>query len=274
MSRFMLLDGHPQAQTLSSLDRMSSPDQEPVSRAAFQFVTTQWNVVRLAGESSSAEAQQALEDLCRSYWYPLYGFVRRQGCSPADAQDLTQDFFARFLKNNHVRLATPERGHFRTFLLTCLKHFLLNERDKAKRLKRGGGQEIASLDEEGAENRFAAETFAQKPPDSLYDTLWANTLLERALAQLGTELALAGKSTFFAELKPFIWGDRKNESYETVGARLDMTEGALKVAVYRLRQRFGELLRAEVARTVSTPGEIEDELRYLISVVRDKGDVS
>ena len=139
-----------------------------MSRAFSEFVTTQWGLVLLAGESSSTEAQRALEDLCRAYWYPLYAFVRRQGCSPADAQDVTQDFFARFLKRNQLRLATPERGRFRTFLLTCLKHFLLNERNKANTLKRGGGQRIVSLDEEAAESRFAAEIFVQRPPDSLF----------------------------------------------------------------------------------------------------------
>jgi RNA polymerase sigma factor (sigma-70 family) len=231
------------------------------------FSSTQWSTVLRAGGESSHEARQALEKLCNTYWYPLYAYVRRQGHAPADAQDLTQDFFARFLERKYVRLATPERGRFRTFLLTSLKNFLVNEWNKSNALKRGGGQQIISLDEEVAEERFAAEP-ASQPPDALFDHRWATTLLDRALTRLREEAADGGKSGFFDQVQAFVWGGQETEGYAQAAERLAMTEGALRVAVHRLRQRFGELLRAEVAHTVATPAEVEEELRYLIAVVR------
>ncbi len=223
----------------------------------------------MAGQEHSPAARQALERLCATYWYPLYAYVRRQGHAAADAQDLTQDFFARFLEHKYVQLANPDRGRFRTFLLTSLKHFLVNEWNKANCLKRGGGQKTLSLDEERAEERFAAEPVTEQAPDMTFDQRWATTLQEHARAQLREELATSGKAESFEQLKGFVWGGDDTTSYAAVAGRMGMSEGAVKVAVHRLRQRFGELLRAAVARTVATPADIDEELRYLIAVMRE-----
>src|SRR5947208_1108317 len=165
------------------------------------FSTTHWSVVLEAGQDDSPQAAEALEWLCRTYWYPLYVYVRRQGRSPEDTQDLVQEFFARFLERNYLRLADPNRGRFRTFLLTSLKHFLINEWNKANREKRGGGQTRLSLDESSAETRYAAEPARDECPDTLYDKRWAATLLERALAALRAEFEQSGKQGLFERLK-------------------------------------------------------------------------
>ena len=222
-----------------------------------------------AGDGDTPQAMQALETLCRSYWYPLYAYVRRQGHSSHDAQDLTQEFFARLLDRKYLQLADRNQGRFRTFLLTSLKHFLINDWKKGNREKRGGGQKVLSLDEETAESRFATEPATAQPPDSLYDRGWAAILLDRALAALRTEFEQSGKVALFEKLKVFVWGEKSGVPYAEMAAQLGMTEGAVKVAVHRLRQRYGELLRAEVAQTVSTPAEVNEELRYLVSVIRD-----
>jgi RNA polymerase sigma factor (sigma-70 family) len=232
------------------------------------FTTTHWTVVRQA-TSDSPQAAAALETLARAYWYPLYAYVRRNGNSPHDAQDLTQAFFARLLEHGYIQRADRDQGRFRTFLLSSLNNFLHNEWHKENREKRGGGHKTFSLDEETAETRFAAEPFVEQPPDSLYDRGWAATLLERALASLRSEFEQSGKLDLYERLKVFVWGDKCALSYAEMAAQLNMTEGAVKVSVHRLRQRYGELLRAEVAQTVSTPEEINEELRYLISIVRD-----
>lgn len=233
-----------------------------------QFLTTQWNVVLQAGGDDS-QAVRALEALCRSYWYPLYAYVRRNGHSPHDAQDLTQEFFARLLERKYLQLADRNQGRFRTFLLTSLKHFLVNDWKKGNREKRGGGRKLLSLDEQTAECRFAADPAAAQPPDSLYDRGWAAILLDRAFARLRAEFEESGKIELFECLKVFVWGDKNALSYEAMAAQLDMTEGAVKVSVHRMRQRYGELLRAEVRQTVESPGEVNEELRYLVSVIRD-----
>ena len=234
------------------------------------FSTTHWSVVLEAGRGDSPEAAQALERLCGAYWYPLYAYVRRQGHAPPDAQDLVQDFFAHFLEHNYLRLADRTRGRFRTFLLTSLQHFLINEWRKTNRQRRGGSQRILSLDEEMAESRFAGEPAIEQPPDTLYDRGWAAILLERALAALRAEFAQSGKEGLFERLKVFVWGEKNALSYAAMAEQLGMTEGAVKVAVHRLRQRYGELLRAEVAPTVTTAAEVNEELRYLVSVIRNE----
>jgi len=234
------------------------------------FSTTHWSVVLEAGRGDSPEAAQALERLCGAYWYPLYAYVRRQGHAPPDAQDLVQDFFAQFLEHNYLRLADRTRGRFRTFLLTSLQHFLINEWRKTNRQRRGGSQRILSLDEEMAESRFAGEPAIEQPPDTLYDRGWAAILLERALAALRAEFAQSGKEGLFERLKVFVWGEKNALSYAAMAEQLGMTEGAVKVAVHRLRQRYGELLRAEVALTVTTTAEVNEELRYLVSVIRNE----
>ncbi len=244
------------------------PEGERLAQAGSAFVTTRWSVVLRAGDETSAESVAALQQLCQAYWYPLYANVRRQGHSPHDAQDLVQEFFARFLERNYVRSAERERGRFRTFLLTALKNFLINDWKQANRQKRGSGQATISFDELLAESRFAAEPAVAQPPDLHYDRVWAANLMERALAALHAEFEKAGKQDLFERLKVFVWGEKNALSYAEMATQLGMTAGAVKVAVHRLRQRYGQLLRAEVANTVATPLEVEEELRYLVAVIR------
>ncbi len=225
-------------------------------------------MVLAAGHDSAPGAREALEKLCGAYWYPLYTFVRRQGHSPEDAQDVTQEFFARFLEKEYFSLADPERGRFRSFLLASLKNFLAEQHRQAGRLKRGGGKTIVSWDAASVEERYVAEPKDEVTPEDIYERRWALTLLEKVLSSLGEELTSAGKKRVFAELKNHLWGDQGGESYSVIAARLEMTEGALKVATHRLRQRYRELLREEVAHTVARLEEIDEELRYLIAVVR------
>jgi len=232
------------------------------------FATTHWSVVLAAREAAAPQAATALEKLCRSYWYPLYAFLRRQGKTAEDAQDLTQAFFARFLEKEFIELADPGRGRFRSFLLACLKNFSAEQHRHAGRLKRGGGQTIVSWDGMTAEQRYLTEPKHDSTPESLYEKSWALTILETALARLGVELASAGKQRLFAELKGHLWGEPGAASYADLSGRLGMSEGALKVTVHRLRQRFRDLLREEVAHTVADAAETDDELQHLIAVVR------
>lgn len=243
-------------------DRAKDPSRQEC------FVTTHWSVVLAAGHANSTSADQALEKLCRTYWYPLYAFLRRQGKGAEDAQDVTQEFFARFLKKEFIGMADPARGRFRSFLLACLKNFSTEQHRHASRLKRGGGQVFLSWDALTAEQRYLTEPRDDSTPESLYEKRWALTILETALARLGAELASAGKKQLFLELRGRLWGDPGAAPYAELSIRLGMTEGALKVTTHRLRQRFRDLLRGEVAETVASTEEIDDELRHLISVVR------
>jgi len=242
--------------------------------ARYEFTTTHWSVVLQAGQGDSPQADEALQALCRSYWYPLYAYTRRTGHGPHDAQDLTQAFFARLLQKNYLRVADRNRGRFRTFLLTSLKRFLINEWKEANRQKRGSGQPAISWDEALAESRFAVEPATGQPPDSLYDRGWAATLLDRAVAALRAEFEQAGKLAHFDRLKLYILGEKQSPPYAELAVALGMTEGAVRVALHRLSKRYGELLRAEVAQTVSTPAEVNEELRYLVSVIRDTRETS
>lgn len=230
------------------------------------FATTHWSVVLAAGQRELPQAVEALEKLCRAYWYPLYVYARRQGNSPEDAQDLTQDFFARFLQKNYLAKADRERGKFRTFLIGSLKNFMVNEWKRVGRLKRGGGLEFLPIDASGAENRYAEERADRCNPEDEYEKQWAVTLIEQVLDTLRQEFNETGKAALFESLKGFIWGDKGAASYAEIGRQLGLSEGNIKVAVHRLRQRFRELLRAEVAHTVARPGDVDEELRYLISV--------
>lgn len=231
------------------------------------FLTTHWSVVLAAKDKSSPESAAALEVLCRAYWYPLYAFVRRQGHSPSDAQDLTQEFFARLLAKEYLQAADREKGRFRTFLRVALRRFLANEWDRARRLKRGGGHTPLSLDTEMGEERYQAERGDGLAPDRLYDRRWAMTLLEQTLTRLRTEYAAAGKTAEFELLKGVLMANRGTIDYLALAAALGLGEGAARVAVHRLRKRFRELFRAAVADTVAGPGEVESELRYLVGVL-------
>ena len=221
-----------------------------------------------AGKGDSAQAADALEQLCHTYWYPLYAFVRRQGHEAHDAEDLTQEFFARFLAKKYFGRADPALGRFRSFLLACLKNFLREQQRQARRLKRGGGQAIISWDSQTAEERYRQEPADPVTPEQVYDRRWALTLLETVLARLGEEQSGAGKQQVFTQLKDYLWGEACQVSYAQTAERLGMTEGAVKVAVHRLRRRLRDLLREEVAQTVVGGEDIDEELRHLIGVIR------
>jgi RNA polymerase sigma-70 factor (ECF subfamily) len=249
---------------------MSSPTTNPGSQpgAGSEFATTHWSVVLAAGDLASPRATEALEQLCRGCWYPLYAYVRRAGHSVEDAQDLTQQFFARLLEKNYFALADRERGRFRSFLLTSLKNFLANEYRRDTRLKRGGGQALVWLDAEDAEQRFATEPIAADTPETLFEHRWALTLLEGALDRLRAEYTASGRGSLFDLLKPYVWGEKNAATYAEIATQMDLTEEAVKKAVQRMRQRFRDLLRAEIAQTVTTVGEVEEELRHLVEVLR------
>ena len=232
-----------------------------------EFTATHWSVVLAAAQEESPRSAAALEKLCRTYWYPLYVYVRRRGHSPEGAQDLTQQFFARFLQKEYFRLADPRRGRFRTFLLHALDHFLVNEWKRAQRVKRGGGTPCLSLDADDAERRYAVEPVTTLTPERAYEKRWAMTLLEQVLAALRQEYAEAGNSRVFEALAELLWGKDASTSYALIGERLGMTEGTARWAMHRLRERYRERLRAEVAHTVADPMEVEEELRHLITVV-------
>lgn len=236
----------------------------PVGRG--RFATTRWSVVLQAGEREGAASEEALAALCEVYWYPLYSFVRRWGHSADDAQDLTQEFFARLLEKGALRAATPSRGRFRSFLLAALKHFLSNERERTNALKRGGGRPPLPLEFETAEGRYSLEPAGQGDPEQAFERQWALAVLAETLRRLEAEQANAGKLDVFARLKGELTGDREL-SYADLGKQLGMSEGAVKVAVHRLRRRFGELLRKEIAGTVSDPQEVDDEIRYLFAAL-------
>jgi RNA polymerase sigma factor (sigma-70 family) len=231
------------------------------------FKMTHWSVVVLAGQGQSAPADAALAKLCQTYWYPLYVFVRRQGHSQEDAQDLVQAFFARVLEKNYFKDADRDKGKFRSFLLIAVKRFLANEWDRANRLKRGGGQTMIPLDEERTEARYAVEPVDEASPEKAFERRWALTLLDQVLKQLEAEFADAGKAAIFAELKAFLSGESSGSTYVEIGKRLGMSEANMKVTVHRLRQRYRELLRLEIANTVDSPEAIDDEIRHLFAAL-------
>ncbi len=229
------------------------------------FATTRWTVVLSAGHKSSPQAARALEELCSTYWYPLYAYVRRQGHTREDAEDLTQAFFARFLEKNYLEGLSSQRGKFRAFLLAALKHFLANEWDRARRQKRGGGLFPLSLDWQDADSRYQINPADELSPDKLYDRAWAVTLLERVITRLRAESAAEGKTRLFDGLKPFLMVSKGAIPYAQAAAELSLTEGALRVAVHRLRRRYRELLRDEIAQTLVKPAQVEEEMRALFS---------
>jgi RNA polymerase sigma factor (sigma-70 family) len=232
------------------------------------FATTHWSAILEASQRNSPRADAAVSQLYTAYWYPLYAFIRGRGYDVHDAQDLAQDFFASLLKKNHFQSVTREKGRFRSYLLGALKHFLANEWHKARREKRGGGCAVIPLDEALAENRYSQEPSHDATPEKLFEQNWASVLLERVLMSLRAEQEGSGKGRHFDALKIFLTGEKSERSYAEIGAGLEMSEAAVKVAVHRLRERYRELLRAEIANTVANPGEVEDELRYLLTVLR------
>jgi RNA polymerase sigma factor (sigma-70 family) len=228
------------------------------------FCTTLWTVVLEAGQPGTPQSQAALDKLCRAYWFPLYAFVRRQGHSPEQAQDLTQEFFRQLLEKNRIQAADRARGRFRSFLLACLKHFLANEWQRGQRQKRGGGMTIFSLDAETAEDRLRLEPADHQTPEKTFDQQWAYALLEQVMERLREEFTESGKADRFEALSAFLLDDEAGSQAE-IAARLGMTESAVKSAVHRMRQRYAELLREEIAMTVERPEDVEAEIRELFA---------
>lgn len=244
----------------------STPATSTESSCRPAFVTTHWSVVLAAGKGDSPRGTEALEALCRAYWQPLYAFVRRRGYSPDDAQDLTQDFFAWLLRRDWLGRADRERGRFRSFLLTSISHFLANEWDKARAQKRGGGR-IVPLESDVAEANCGWHPKGNPTPEQSFEWRWAMTLLEQVMNRLRDEFARDGSSELFETLKPCLLGERASQPYAPLAAKLGRTEGSVKVAVHRLRQRYRRLLHDEIAHTVAQPEEIEEEMRHLLAVL-------
>jgi len=242
-------------------------DGQADSSGKDQFTATHWSVVLAAAQLESPQAAEALETLCRTYWYPLYAFLRRQGHSPPDAEDLLQGFFARFLEKDGLANVDRTKGRFRSFLLGALKHYVADQWDKAKAVKRGGRIEFLSLEGEAAESRYWEESASELTPERLYEQRWACVLLERVMARLEQDFDAAGQGPLFAALESLLLEDDRSVSYADLAAEYGLSEGALKMKVYRLRQRYQRLLREEVAHTVARPEDVEDEIRWLFSVV-------
>ena len=244
----------------------STEDPEPSTGGRPFFATTHWSVVLAAGQSADAQASAALEQLCRTYWYPLYAYVRRRGRSPEDAQDLTQDFLARLVHRHAFAQLKCEGGKFRSFLLTALNHFLVNEWKHRRAQKRDAQQVAFSLDELDPESRYQFEPADAASPEILFDRQWAAALLQQVMERLRDELACEGKADLFQRLQPCLTGAEQMLPYADLAALMGMTDNAVKMAVYRLRKRYGELLRAEIADTVAGPQEVEEEIRHLITI--------
>jgi RNA polymerase sigma-70 factor (ECF subfamily) len=276
---FRLLDNHKDHHwAFLVLRRLCARFQQPLKKVTESldsagaspspwFANTHWSVVLAAAKGDPHAAQQALTTLCQTYWYPLYAYVRSRGFSPEDAEDTTQAFFCQLLEKGSFSRADRQRGKFRFFLLGALKKFLSDQLDKAMALKRGGGQKPISFDAQAAEERFKIEPVEALTPDRIFERRWGLTLLERAMLRLKAEYLAAGKQPLFEALEPFLSGAEDLPSYSRVAAGLGLTEAAVKSALHRLRQRHKEVLREEIAQTVTTAPEIEEEIHYLISVL-------
>ncbi|MBX3745555.1 MAG: sigma-70 family RNA polymerase sigma factor [Verrucomicrobiae bacterium] len=246
---------------------MEDTRQPKTNAQAGRFCTTHWSVVLKAGDPQAPDALACLTHLCQTYWYPLYGCVRRHGYSPADAQDLTQAFFAKLLDKDRIALADPSRGRFRTFLLRSLENFLRTQHRDRNARKRGGGQQFVSLDAGTAEERYAEDPAGTATPAEVFERDWAATLIEQVLDQLRREFATSGRLELFDALEPHLWGDELSTPHAQIAAPLGMTVVAVRVTLHRLRQRLHDLLRQTVAATLENPAEIDDELRHLRQVL-------
>jgi RNA polymerase sigma factor (sigma-70 family) len=240
---------------------------QSTQNGAVAFATTHWSVV-LAAQGQSPAAQEALEKLCRIYWWPIYGFVRRQGYKPEEAQDLTQSFFARLLERRDLETVRQERGRLRSYLLASVKNFLSKARDRELTIKRGEGRPLISLEDLLARERADQEPAYKLSADRIYERRWALTLLEQVLARLGAEYKAAGKLPLFDSLKELLAGESGQPSQAKIAAELQMTENAVKQAFHRLRYRYRQLLHEEIAHTVAAPDDVEDELRHFMAVLQ------
>ncbi len=231
------------------------------------FETTRWSLILAVRDVPGAQSREGMETLCRQYWFPLYAYVRRRGYTTEDSQDLTQEFFARFIERQDLRHVDPQKGRFRAFLLGCLKHFLADEWDKTQAQKRGGGRAKLSLDYERAEGLMAELAENTLTPEQLYDRQWAQTVLACALHRIESQYQAGGKNDLFRALKPILSSGASDISYKDLGAGLGMSEGAIRVAVHRLRKEFGQCLREEIADTLADAAGAEEELKYLLSLL-------
>lgn len=249
--------------------RRMTPSEEPPhsDRPAGLFETTHWSVVLAAARGDSSQSAQALETLCRTYWYPVYAFVRRQSYNPVDAQDLTQAFFARVLQGGFLEAARPERGKFRSFLLTAVRHFLANEWDRGRAEKRGGRFTFIPLDETGAESRYGQVASQDLTPERVYELSWGSMILERVRQRLRAESVARGTVERFDLLEQLLPGEDGNLTQAEAAGVLGVSPGSVKSEVHRLKKRFGQLLRAEIAHTVADATEIDGEIQYLIDVM-------
>jgi len=243
------------------------PRRDDLPATASGFHTTHWTLVLAARDQDGPLAREALAGLCSTYWYPLYAFIRRSGITPHEAEDLTQEFFFRFLERNSLGSVHREAGKFRSFLLACLKNFLANERERAHAQRRGGGRKLIPLDSDEAKSRYSLEPADERTPESVFERRWAFAVLERTMTELRREYAAAEKSEVFEALRSFLPGSDADLSRAEIAAKRGMSAGALDVAIHRFRQRFGVLLRQQVARTVASDAEVDEELRYLISLL-------
>lgn len=238
-----------------------------MSTSGHRFATTHWSVVLAAGHATDTNASEALEQLCCCYWYPIYAYIRRHGYSPQDAEDLTQEFFARLLARNDLARADPHKGRFRSFLLGAVNHLLCDERDRSLRLKRGGGQRPISFDEGAAEDRYRLEPADAHTPERVFERAWVTTLLDGAARRLRDEYLAKGKAELYEHLTHFRQDAPGHQNYAELGARLGLSESAVKSAVWRFRRRHHQLVREEIAQTVADPAHIDDEIRYLLHVL-------
>jgi DNA-directed RNA polymerase specialized sigma24 family protein len=242
-----------------------STEEKSTVRRGDIFATTSWTVVLAAGSQGSISADVALEELCRTYWYPLYAYVRHKGHSPEDAEDLTQAFFTRLLAKNYLAGLDSNRGKFRAFLLASLKHFLANEWDRSQRQKRGGGATLLSLDYQGADTRYHIDPPDNLSPDKLYDRAWALTLLERVINRLREENQAEGRAGQFEKLKSYLMAGTNDIPYAEAATTLAMSEGYLRVTVHRLRRRYRELLKQEIVQTLADPAQADEEMQSLMA---------
>lgn len=247
---------------------MASDDMTPGICGDAKFASTQWSVVLAAGAHTDGDADAALACLCEKYWYPLYAFARRRGYGADEAQDLVQSFFARLLEKRDIRSADPQRGRFRSYLLSAFLHFASNERTRAAALKRGGLQKQLPLDFDSAEEQYRREPTDQRTPEKLYERRWVLTLLDNVLKQLAAEFERQGKSSLFESLKPFI-AETRSAGYGALSEQTGMSESALRVIVHRLRRRYRDLLHDTVAGTLDDAADAEDEIRFLFSALSD-----
>ena len=241
-------------------ERNSTPGQS-------SFATTHWSVVLAAGDISSPDYTRALSTLCQTYWYPLYVYLRRWGCDREQAEDYTQDFFASLLERQGIGKADPKQGKFRSFLLASLKHFLADEWDRSQAQKRGGGKKVFSLDIEDGETRYHCEPADNLSPEKLFERYWALEVLKQAMSRLKAEYVTANKIELFNYLKTYLTAGQDSIPYRDAADRLNMTEGAVKIAAHRLRQRYGEFVREQIAQTVTTPEQIEEEICELYAAL-------